>query len=140
MTYKEWFIAHGNKHRALMQKLTRFSDEEVIAYFRFENMVEKEPDFCLLYGENKKCHDIEDLNCYLCACPHFHFDDSGLAKEREKIVYSRCTIGSKEGATFVSENAIHHDCSHCFVPHDEAYIQKHFSRDWFKIMGTVQNV
>jgi hypothetical protein len=140
MTYKEWFITHGNKHRSIMQKLTALSDEEVIAYFRFENMVKKEPDFCLLYAQNKKCHEVNNLNCYLCACPHFAFDDKGLGQEGEKTVYSRCGINAKESTTFISDKAIHHDCSYCVIPHDEAYIQKHFSRDWFEIMGGDQNV
>ncbi len=47
-------------------------------------MVEKENDFCLLYKDNKKCHDYEDLNCYLCACPYFRFDDEGISKKRGK--------------------------------------------------------
>ena len=80
MSYKSWFLEHGNKHKAIMAKLTHLSDEEVIAYFRFENMVEKEPDFCPLYADNKKCHDMQALNCYLCACPNFRFDDKGFKK------------------------------------------------------------
>lgn len=121
-----------------MQKLTPLSDEEVIQYFRFENMVEKEPDFCPLYKENKKCHNMEMLNCYLCACPNFRFDDNGFRKEGDKTVYSICDIDSKDGAIFQTEEAIHQNCSGCAVPHHEAYIKKHFSRDWFEIMKKVK--
>lgn len=138
MNYIEWFEAHGEKHKSIMKKLEALSDDEVIAYFRFENMVEKEPDFCYLYKEHKKCHEMEDLNCYLCACPHFRFDDKGLSKEEDKVLYSRCSIASKEGAQFVSDEAIHQDCSGCTVPHHEDYIKKHFSRDWFSIMRKVK--
>ena len=67
-----------------MDTLTELSDEEVIAYFKFENMVKKEPDFCPLYKDNKKCHDMKELNCYLCACPNFRFDDEGFKKVEEK--------------------------------------------------------
>ena len=67
MSYSSWFEAHGQKHKIIMKKLADLSDEEVITYFRFENMVEKEPDFCLLYKDHKKCHEMEVLNCYLCA-------------------------------------------------------------------------
>jgi len=70
-----------------MQKLTKLSDNEVIAYFRFENMVQKEPDFCPLYKETKKCHDMEVLNCYLCACPNFRFDDEGISKKEARTIY-----------------------------------------------------
>jgi len=138
MTYRDWFELHGKKHQNIMKKLTHLSDDDVIAYFRFENMVEKEPDFCPLYKENKKCHEMEELNCYLCACPHFRFDDEGLSKEGGKVLYSICSIESKDGGQFVSDDAIHQDCSGCTVPHHDAYIKKHFSRDWFSIMRKVK--
>ena len=108
MTYIEWFESHGKKHQNIMKKLTHLSDDEVIAYFKFENMVEKEPDFCYLY------------------------------KEGERVLYSTCSIEAKEGTQFISDDAIHHDCSACKIPHHEAYIMKHFSRDWFSIMRKVK--
>jgi len=40
MSYQKWFEAHGRKHAAVMAKLTHLSDDEVIAYFRYENMVQ----------------------------------------------------------------------------------------------------
>ena len=138
MTYNDWFESHGNKHKNIMNKLEEMNDFDVIAYFRFENMVEKELDFCTLYKDNKKCHDIEVLNCYLCACPYFRFDDDGLSKKEKKILYSDCSIDAKEGAQFESDNAIHQDCSECTIPHNEATIKKHFSRDWFEIMRNVK--
>ncbi len=137
MSYSSWFQTHEEKHKAIMEKLTHLSDNEVIAYFRFENMVTKEPDFCPLYKDNKKCHDIETLNCYLCACPNFRFDDKGVSKKEEKIIYSTCNIDSKEGNQYISNDAIHQDCSGCLVPHHEMYIKKIFSRDWFEIMKHV---
>ena len=140
MDYSSWFEAHGHQHRNIMKKLTHLSDAAVIEYFRFENMVEKEPDFCALYKERKKCHEMEDLNCYLCACPNFRFKDEGLSKEGDQVLYSTCSIESKDGAQFVSDDAIHQDCSGCTVPHHKEYIRKHFSRDWFEVMRSVQNV
>ena len=137
MSYVSWFQAHGEKHKAIMAKLTHLSDDEVIAYFRFENMVEKEPDFCPLYKDNKKCHEMEDLNCYLCACPNFRFDDDGFKKVEEKTLYSTCSIDSKDGAQYISNDAIHQNCSECLVPHHETYIKKIFSRNWFDIMKKV---
>ena len=137
MRYKDWFEAHGRKHAAIMQKLTHLSDDEVIAYFRFENMRIKEPDFCPLYAENKKCHDMEDLNCYLCACPNFRFNDKGFKNLEGRRLKSYCTIDSKEGDIFKTDDAIHQNCSGCTVPHHEAYIKKYFKRDWFEIMEKV---
>jgi hypothetical protein len=140
MTYTDWFKTHGRKHQNIMRKLEHLNDTEVIEYFRFENMVEKEPDFCFLYKDNKKCHEMEELNCYLCACPNFRFNDEGFSKEGSQVLYSTCSIDSKDGAQFVSDAAIHQDCSGCTVPHHEAYIKKHFKRDWFEVMQSVQNV
>ena len=137
MSYGSWFQEHGNKHKNIMTKLTKLSDEEVIAYFRFDNMLQNEPDFCPLYKDNKKCHDNEKLNCYLCACPNFRFNDEGFFKTDKKTLFSTCNIESKDGSQYESDNAIHQNCAGCFVPHAEAYIKKNFSRDWFKIMKSV---
>jgi len=137
MSYSSWFQTHGKKHKAIMDTLTELSDEEVIAYFKFENMVKKEPDFCPLYKDNKKCHDMKELNCYLCACPNFRFDDEGFKKVEEKTLYSTCDIASKDGSQYIGEDAIHQNCAGCLVPHHEAYIKKVFSRDWFEVMKKV---
>lgn len=137
MSYKKWFDEHAQKHKAIMEKLTALSDQEVIEYFRFENMVIQEPAFCPLYADNKKCHDTEDLNCYLCACPNFRFDDKGFKQEEEKTLFSTCSIESPDGDRYISETAIHQNCAGCLVPHRESYIKKVFDRDWLTIMSEV---
>lgn len=133
MSYSSWVKSHGEKHKKIMEKLKDLSDDEVIEYFRFDNMVEKEPDFCPLYKKRKKCHDIENLNCYLCACPNFRFSDSGFREIDGKILYSYCSINSKDGKKAISQKAIHQDCSFCLIPHKEEFIRKVFKRDWFEI-------
>ncbi|MCL4431227.1 MAG: cysteine-rich small domain-containing protein [Epsilonproteobacteria bacterium] len=130
MTYKEWFDAHALKHAAIMKKLTSVSDAEVLKYFRFENMVIHEPNFCLLYADNTKCHEIDELNCYWCACPYFRFNDQGLEIIEDKTLYSTCSIHSKEGAQFISDQSIHQDCTGCLIPHHEKILKKEFNRDW----------
>lgn len=126
---------HGKKHRLLTQKLLDkgLSQDEIIKYFRFDNMVENEPDFCELYQTNTKCHDMKELNCYLCACPNFRFTMNPERTEG-KLIHSHCSIDSKDGAVFEHEDNIHQDCSGCLVPHNETYIAKHFDTDWYKIM------
>ena len=130
MSYKEWFIAHASKHAAIMEKLTHLSDSEVIEYFRFENMVVNEPNFCLLYAENKKCHETEHLNCYWCACPHFRFNDKGFSTHEGKTLYSTCSIDCKDGKRFIRNTAIHQDCTSCLIPHHEKTLKKDFNRNW----------
>lgn len=138
MTYTEWVNDHAIKHQTIMQKLTDLCDDEVIEYFRFENMLIAEPDFCPLYAEGKKCHDIASLNCYLCACPHFVFDDDGLYHDKGHTTYSKCSIDSKKATLFTSDTATHLDCSACILPHNEKYVKKHFSRDWLEAIGNVE--
>jgi len=136
MSYKSWFDEHAAKHKKIVEKLLACgnSKKEIIDYFEFENMVANEPDFCPLYADNKKCHDTEYLNCYLCACPNFRFNDAGVEKVEEKIKYSFCSIDSKDGKAGVYGDAIHQDCSKCGVPHAKSYVEKHFDLDWKKIM------
>jgi len=134
MTYMQWFETHAKKHEAIMKTLTHLSDDEVITYFIFENMQKKHPDFCPLYVQDKKCHEMEELNCYLCACNHFRFSDEGLKTEGEKTIFSVCSIDSKERKNFETEDAVHLDCSDCLLPHKRSAIKKTFSRDWREIM------
>lgn len=143
MSYTQWFDAHAAKHKKIVEKLLSdgLTKDEIIAYFDFENMVKKEPDFCPLYKElddegkvGKKCHDMKRLNCYLCACPNFRFKDEGFEKREDKTIYSHCDIESKDGRQGVYGEAIHQDCSNCTVPHDVRYVKKHYDADWKVIM------
>lgn len=118
-----------------MNKLSAKTDVEVIEYFRFENMAIHEKGFCPLYAQNKPCHDMENLNCYLCACPNFRFNDAGFERIAEKMLYSTCSIDSPDGDRFITDTAIHQNCSGCLVPHHEGYIRAHFDREWTNIMA-----
>jgi len=139
MSYSSWFQSHGDKHKKIIDKLQHLTDDELIQYFRFENMVKNEPDFCPLYAENKKCHENKELNCYFCACPNFRFKDEGFKKQENKTLFSRCNISSKDGSQYISDDAIHQNCAGCFVPHSESYIKKNFTRNWFDAMKKVNN-
>ena len=138
MTYEEWFLNQAKLHKTIMNKLEGKSIDETIEYFKYDNMKKNEPDFCPLYNLNKKCHEMDDLNCYLCACSYFRFNDKGLKNVDDKILYSCCSIDSKSGSKFVSENSIHHDCSNCIIPHKEKFIKKNFNKDWLEIMKDVR--
>jgi len=137
MSYSSWFQAHGEKQKKIIEKLQHLNDDELIEYFRFDNMVKKEFNFCPLYAKNKKCHDNKELNCYFCACPNFRFKDDGFAKVKKQTLFSICGIDSKDGSQYISADAIHQNCAGCFVPHSESYIKKYFTRDWFEAMSKV---
>ena len=136
MGYNDWFEKHASKHQKIIQKLQKknYSQQQIIEYFDFENMVESEIDFCPLYLKNQKCHEMEKLNCYLCACPNFRFNDEGIEKVDSKTQYSLCSIDSKDGRQGVYGEKIHQDCSSCSVPHHLSYVEKNFSDDWKTIM------
>jgi len=125
MGYTTWFKQHANKHANIVEKVPK---EKLVSYFRWENISQTDVDFCPLFKDGKKCHDMENLNCYLCACPNFRFDD------KAEVLKSWCSIDSKEGSTIEHNGIIHQDCSGCTVPHHEAYIEKHFDTDWLRIM------
>lgn len=129
MTYEYWINQHQLKHKKIIEKLHFLSDNEIIEYFDFNNMVKNEIDFCPLYKENKKCHDVEKLNCYLCACPLF----------RLSTMKSSCVINSRFGGEFKTDDGfIHQDCTNCDIPHKVSYVRKNFSKDWGEIMKFVK--
>lgn len=136
MSYGKWFENHADKHKKIVEKLLShgYTKEQIVDYFDFDNMAKEEPLFCPLYKENRKCHEMEDLNCYLCACPNFRFNDGGIAKKDDKTQYSFCAIESKDGKQSIYGDKIHQNCSKCTVPHHKEYIRKNFDLDWKKIM------
>jgi len=136
MSYLSWWKQHEKKHRELLTKLRakKMSKEHIIEYFKFENMVQNEQDFCPLYAQNKKCHDVAYLNCYFCACPNFRFNDNGIEKEATKTQYSFCAIDSKDGSLAEYAGALHQDCSSCLVPHTKKYVTQHFNYSWKEVM------
>jgi hypothetical protein len=136
MGYSDWIKQHAKKHKKIVDKLLEknYTQDQIIDYFDFENMKKMELDFCPLYAKDKKCHDMQELNCYLCSCPNFRFNDKGIKKIDDKTEFSYCSIDSKDGRAGVYGEKIHQDCSKCQVPHTKQYVQKHFSSNWQEIM------
>lgn len=134
MSYKKWFDSHEKKHKLIVDKLLEknYTQTEIVEYFRWENIKESNKDFCPLFKDDKKCHDIKNLNCYLCACPNFRFDDDA---QTEKSI---CSINSKNGKLLESNGVIHQDCTECILPHKERFINKYFDTTWHDIMLSCQ--
>ncbi|NPA60546.1 MAG: hypothetical protein GXO30_08845 [Epsilonproteobacteria bacterium] len=134
MSYLNWFNTHASKHKKIVDKLVsdNYTKNMIVNYFNFDNMVKKEVDFCPLYKKNKKCHDMDNLNCYLCACPNFRFNDDSTILKNDLRVLSRCSVGN--GAEFIGKEVVHHDCSSCQVPHHKEFILSNFNKDWKKVM------
>lgn len=138
MTYSEWFDAHAKKHAAIMKKLEGLDEYDKVQYFIFENMVENEPDFCELYATKTKCHEMYELNCYMCGCPHFRIHQSPL-KHDDVEIHSSCSISSKRGKRSYRGNEVHQDCTGCSIPHGEDYILSNFDIDWLEMMKNVKS-
>ena len=136
MGYTTWFNEHACKHKKIVDRLLArgFNTEQIIAYFDFDNMVLHENDFCPLYANNTKCHDMDSLNCYLCACPYFRFNDKGIKKVDTATQFSLCDITSKRATEARYGESIHLDCSNCTIPHTSTFVHKHFSLDYKEIM------
>ena len=137
MSYAKWFEKHSKKHKIIVDKLRKqnYTKDQIIEYFCYENMQKNELDFCPLYKDNKKCHDMQKLNCYLCACPNFRFNDDVIKVIDGKKQYSFCDIDSKDGEQSIYGDKIHQNCTNCLVPHHKSYVEKVFDYDWGKIMG-----
>ena len=135
MKYIDWYKEHLLKHKAIVEQIRGKTKDEIIEYFDYDNMKQKHPYFCPLYASNSKCHDMKKLNCYLCGCPYFRFDDDGIETKENRVVYSICTKGLGEQSE--SCNAIHQDCSNCKLPHTKKFISDNFDLDWGLIMKDV---
>lgn len=128
MTFTEWVITHNNKKEDILLKIKDLSKKEQIQYFDYDNMIKKELNFCPLYKLNTKCHDIKDLNCFLCACPYFEYsDNTPLSVTKDINVMSRCSINAKEASSYTTKGIQQCDCSNCTVPHNKSLALKVFN-------------
>jgi len=104
--FDEWLKEFEEKRAKIISKLKDKTIIEIIDYFEYDNMKEKEPDFCPLYKIGEKCHDLEYLNCFFCACPFYK-------------IY-KCEINSKFAIQIETKRVI--DCSNCPVPHRKQFV------------------
>ena len=98
--------------------------DKLVDYYSFENLSILFPDKCVCYQSRKPCHDIEELNCFLCYCPNYLNDIKG----------GGCKIHSSKGKWFYhKELPIGQiwDCSDCIIPHTKEsakeYLLKQFA-------------
>jgi len=137
MTYKSWHDDHRAKRNALISdlKVSGLSDDEIVHYFRWTNMVKVQKEYCGLYKDMKKCHTLNELNCLFCACPYFVYSDEGLDVQEDGVLYSKCSIDSRLGTTFEYDNCLHQDCTLCLIPHTKHFAFKYFfeNKDDFEL-------
>lgn len=126
MSYLNWFIKTSQKHKILLNSLQKkgYSKSKIIDFFDFDNLKNIEPKFCTLFIKDKKCHNMNSLNCYMCACDNFRF------KLNSKNI-SYCKLGL--GERFEKDKKIYQNCLKCKLPHQKRYILKRFNFDWSRI-------
>jgi len=67
MKYIDWYKEHLLKHQVIIEQIKDKTKNEIIDYFEYENMQTLHKDFCPLFEQSIKCHNIKKLNCYLYA-------------------------------------------------------------------------
>ncbi len=129
MTYQEWKEKHAKDKVEIIERNNLKEVNDIAEYFKFENMVKNEPNFCGLYKDNVKCHNMKDLNCYYCGCPYFKVNEKPKTSGKTTIT-SVCIIDSKFQDKFY-ENPdvnnvvkVHCDCSKCYIPHKSSFVKK----------------
>ncbi len=89
---------------------------QIISEFSYKVRSKKHPDACICYQQNKPCHKMDDLNCFLCYCPFYD-----TSKEE-----GGCKRNCKDGKWFYSEKLPKGkiwDCSDCTYPHEKATVK-----------------
>lgn len=73
---------------------------------------------CPYYELGKPCHDIYDLNCFLCACPNYESDklEGGC---RISSIFGKMTFHANLPAGKIW------DCSSCCVNHSPKEVEKY---------------
>jgi Zn-finger protein len=88
----------------------------IIEHTSFEKRSKRDKSECPYYELEKPCHDIEDLNCLLCACPNYESD----------TLKGGCRINSSYGKITEHENLPEGqvwDCSNCSIGHDKDFVK-----------------
>jgi len=97
---------------------------KMIEYMSFEKRSKRDSSQCPYYQKNppEPCHDIEELNCLLCACPNY---------QSEKLE-GGCEIDSKKGKYHHHEKLPEGkiwDCSDCKINHSPKEIEKYLLKN-----------
>jgi len=91
--------------------------------FDFDKRKKDCPNECPCYGENKPCHKMVDLNCFLCYCPEYDLNKSE----------GGCKLGNPQGKgkwfvhAALPEGKIW-DCSDCTHPHEKEVAKTYFRK------------
>lgn len=105
---------------------TKENIPRIIEHMSFKTRSKRNPDRCTLYLKGISCHpEIKELNCLLCACPHYD-----TSKEE-----GGCKVNNSRGKFYTSQKnpAIKvWDCSNCIAYHSpesvELFLEKNIEQ------------
>jgi len=80
---------------------------KIIDNYDFEKQKKLNPTGCVCYEQDKKCHNITDLNCFFCYCPNYD----------RNVKEGKCKIDSPKGKYIDNHEGKILDCSDCDFPH-----------------------
>lgn len=92
---------------ALAKNIIEKRINQLIEEWDFEDRRKKNTNKCTCYEQNKKCHDLEKLNCFFCYCPEYD----------RTIKEGGCKINSSDGKYIDNHEGKIWDCSDCDFPH-----------------------
>ncbi len=82
-------------------------NEEIISMWDFDKQKKANPNGCICYEQDKKCHNIENLNCFFCYCPNYD----------RTVKEGKCKINSSKAKYIDNHEGKILDCSDCDFPH-----------------------
>lgn len=103
--------------------LTEANIPLIIKETSFEIRSQKHPNECPYYEKRTSCHNIEDLNCFLCICPEYSSDkDEGGCKLNHQS-------GKWHSPYPYSQSRRVWDCSDCPFPHFPTYVEQYLRKN-----------
>jgi Zn-finger protein len=99
----------------LAKKILEKRTNDLVEEYDFEKRKKTHPEECICYKENKKCHDIENLNCFFCFCPNYNM-------ETEE---GKCKMSCQDGKYINTMKGKIFDCSACKTFHKKEEVTKY---------------
>lgn len=98
----------------LAKKIIEERIDKLIGEWDFEKRKKSNSEECICYPQNKKCHNLEKLNCLFCYCPNYDLS----------VKEGKCKINSPKGKYIENSEGKILDCSDCDFPHKAENIRK----------------
>lgn len=95
------------KMHDLAKEIINERTKNIINQWDFDEQKKSNPNGCVCYSQDKKCHDLEELNCFFCYCPNY---DTSVKE-------GKCKINSPKGKYIDNHKGKILDCSDCDIPH-----------------------